>query len=84
MARKLENTRRRARSSHQAARAHERDARGGRLVGQASLKRGLSLTKILLPPQRVANSLRLDFALTPHTRWMRAAVRGTWLMGRQA
>ena len=37
----------------QAARAHARDARGGRPVGPASLKRGLSLGKIL-PRQRVA------------------------------
>ena len=37
-----------------------RDARGGRLVGPASLKRGLSLRKIL-PRQRVANSLRRDY-----------------------
>ena len=52
-----QRTRRRARSSHQAARAHARDARGGRQVGPASLKRGLSHRKIL-PRQRVATRFR--------------------------
>ena len=45
-----------------------RETREAAAMGPASLKRGLSLRKIL-PRQRVANSLPLCFALTAHTRW---------------
>ena len=63
--------RRRARPSHQAARAHARDARGGRPVGPASLKH----EGFLLPRQRVATRLVWEWDLDRLLRHKRQAKR---------